>query len=191
MDGSSGSLSEETLDLNPTRGRGVRAAISGGLQRDGARPGRIYVPAALLERADGPHWGLVLLGSLHGEGGRSQPRRGACAAPPPTPGRGSLPGLTHTGGSWRQTRGSLLLSYLGSAQREWGCFARQGEVLGRTNEVCAPEEASWESRSGSTSFLTGLFSLGDSPFLELAFSSATKTSKSFARPCTSRRWCTE
>lgn len=88
------------------------------------------------------------------------------------------------GGGW------ALLRYLGSAQWEWGCFARQREVLGRTNEVCATE-ASWERRSGIASFLTGLFSLGDSPFLELAFSSATKTSKSFARPCTSRRWCTE
>ena len=40
------------------------------------------------------------------------------------------------------------------------------------------------------SFLGGLFSFGASR-RELAFSSATSTSKSLARPCTSRRWCTE
>lgn len=87
--------------------------------------------------------------------------------------------------------GRPLFLYLESAQWEWDCFTRQGEVLGRTSEACDSEKESCESRSAAASFLTGLFSLRYSPFLALAFSSATKTSKSLARPCTSRRWCTE
>lgn len=53
------------------------------------------------------------------------------------------------------------------------------------------DEDSWEGRSSTGSLRPGLFSLGDSPLRELAFSSATSTSKSLARPWTSRRWCTE
>lgn len=53
------------------------------------------------------------------------------------------------------------------------------------------EGGSWEGRSRVGSLRPGLFSLGDSPLRELAFSSATSTSKSLARPWTSRRWCTE
>lgn len=77
--------------------------------------------------------------------------------------------------------------HLGSGQWEWGGLARQGEVLGGPAGGCGSEEGScWEGGSGS--FPGGLLSFGDSPLRELAFSSATSTSKSLARPCTSRRW---
>lgn len=81
-------------------------------------------------------------------------------------------------------------AHLGGGQWEWGGLARQGDALGGTAGGCGSAGAAGAGRSGSGSFLTGLFSFGDSR-RELAFSSATSTSKSLARPCTSRRWCTE
>lgn len=112
---------------------------------------------------------------------------------------GGKPGpAPERGGESRSHRAQLGLmlvvgtagAHLGGGQWEWGGLARQGDALGGTAGGCGSAGAAGAGRSGSGSFLTGLFSFGDSR-RELAFSSATSTSKSLARPCTSRRWCTE
>lgn len=74
-------------------------------------------------------------------------------------------------------------THLGEGCKQWGSLARQGGVLGG----CSSEGVS--CRAGcSGSFSGGLLSFGGSPRRVLALSSATSTSKSLARPCTSRRW---
>lgn len=92
------------------------------------------------------------------------------------------------GHSW-EGGGGTVGAHLGGGQWTWGGLGRQGDEPGGAAGGCGSAGGAGGSEPGG-SFLGGLFSFGASR-RELAFSSATSTSKSLARPCTSRRWCTE